>query len=363
MKEPGFFPQPEPISVAEIAALTGAEVRTGANLDRMISGITPLDRAGPADAVFFDSRRYIDALAATRAGACFCVAKDVDLVPPGTVALATREPHRAFALLAARLFPRALKPQAATGISGISGKAHIDASARIEAGVTIEPGAVIGPGVEIGAGCLVGPGAVVAAGVRVGRESVVAANVTIAHALIGNRVVIHSGARIGQDGFGHVPGASGHTKIVQIGRVIIQDDVEIGANTTIDRGSNRDTIIGEGTKIDNLVQIGHNVVIGRHCLIAGQVGISGSVTIGDFVMLGGNAGLRDNLTIGNGARVAAAAAVHSNIPAGETWAGYPAQPMQKWLREMRVLKRVLTRFAKGGIGEGAAKDKDGPDGH
>ena len=149
--------------------------------------------------------------------------------------------------------------------------------------------------------------------------------------------------------FGFVPGTAGHTKIVQIGRVIIQDDVEIGANTTIDRGSNRDTVIGEGTKIDNQVQIGHNSVVGRHCLIAGQVGISGSVTIGDFVMLGGHAGIRDNVSIGNGAQVAAAAGVASDIPAGERWVGTPARPMAAWLSELKALKRL-------GSGRGRARE-------
>ena len=188
---------------------------------------------------------------------------------------------------------------------------------------------MIGAGAEIGRGSLIGPGTVIGPGVRIGRD-----------VAIGGKRHRHPcpdrqpggasipGARLGQDGFGFVPGAAGHMKIAQVGRVIIQDDVEIGANTTIDRGSNRDTIVGEGTKIDNQVQIGHNVVIGRHCLIAGQVGISGSVTIGDFVMLGGHAGIRDNVFIGTGARVAAAAGVHTDIPAGETLGRHAGGPDQ-----------------------------------
>jgi UDP-3-O-[3-hydroxymyristoyl] glucosamine N-acyltransferase len=170
-------------------------------------------------------------------------------------------------------------------------------------------------------------------------------------------VVLHPGVRLGQDGFGYVPGAAGHMKIAQVGRVIIQDDVEIGANTAIDRGSNRDTIVGEGSKIDNQVQIGHNVVIGRHCLIAGQAGISGSVTIGDFVMLGGHAGIRDNVSIGTGARVAAAAGVHTDIPAGETWSGIPAVPIKTFQSQIRAVRRLIMKAGErrsGGHGPGAS---------
>ena len=166
----------------------------------------------------------------------------------------------------------------------------MDPTARLEEGVTVDPFVVIGPGAEIGRETMIGAGSVIGPGVRIGRGCVVSPSVTITHALLGDRVFIHPGVRIGQDGFGFIPGGKGHLKVPQTGRVIIQDDVEIGANSTIDRGSNRDTVLGEGTKIDNLVQIAHNVMIGRHCLIAGNAGISGSATIGDFVMMGGGVG-------------------------------------------------------------------------
>jgi UDP-3-O-[3-hydroxymyristoyl] glucosamine N-acyltransferase len=354
VSDPTFFGPPAILSLASIVALTGAAVEEGADATRSISGISSLDRAGPHDVAFIDSPRFVSALAGTRAGACFCNVRYRSAVPAGTVALVTPEPHRAFARVAAALYPSAGRPQPVLGTSGVSPAAIVHPTAALEADVVVEPFAIVAAGAEIGRGTLIGPGAVIGPGVRIGRDVVIAAHVTIIHALIGNRVVIHPGARLGQDGFGFVPGGAGHTKIVQIGRVIIQDDVEIGANTTIDRGSNRDTVVGEGTKIDNQVQIGHNCVIGRHCLIAGQVGISGSVTIGDFVMLGGHAGIRDNVKIGNGALVAAAAGVGSDIPPGERWVGTPARPMAEWLSELKALKRLGGRrrnVREGGEGE------------
>jgi UDP-3-O-[3-hydroxymyristoyl] glucosamine N-acyltransferase len=199
---------------------------------------------------------------------------------------------------------------------------------------------VIGHGVELGAGTIIGPNAVIGPGVRVGRDGSVGASTTILAALIGDRVIIHPGCRIGQDGFGYLGGASGHQKVPQIGRVIIQDDVEIGANSTVDRGAMNDTVIGEGTKVDNLVQIAHNVVIGRHCVLAAQTGISGSCTLGDNVMTGGQVGLADHLVIGSGAALGAKAGVMHDVPARARWLGAPAKPVKQFFRETAALERL-----------------------
>ena len=206
--------------------------------------------------------------------------------------------------------------------------------------MTIDPGAVIGPQAEIGSGTLIAANAVIGPGVRIGRDCAVGAGTSITHALVGDRVIIHAGCRIGQDGFGFLMGAGGHLKVPQIGRVIIQDDVEIGAGTTIDRGAIRDTVIGEGTKIDNLVQIGHNVVIGRHCVIVAQTGISGSSTLEDFVALGARVGVTNHVTIGEGAQIAAISIVGGDVPPGARWGGTPAKPVKQWLREVKVLERL-----------------------
>ncbi|MCP4380441.1 MAG: UDP-3-O-(3-hydroxymyristoyl)glucosamine N-acyltransferase [Hyphomicrobiales bacterium] len=359
MTDPVFFDKQASITLDQIAVLTGAILADQAQTGRVISGVAPLDRAGPDDATYFDNRRLGAKLAATQAAACFIAERDVLLAPPTTVVLVTPAPDRAFAALTTYFYPEALRPKPIAEEPGASAAAHISATAQLEADVSVEPGAVVASGVEIGNGSRIGAGTVLGPGVRIGRNTIVSAGVTIVCALIGDRVIIHPGARIGQDGFGFVPGSAGHLKVPQIGRVIIQDDVEIGANTTIDRGSNRDTIIGEGTKIDNLVQIGHNVAVGRHCLIAGQVGISGSVTIGDFVMLGGGAGIRDHVTVGDGAKIAAVAAVHANVPAGETWGGYPAIPLEKWYSQKRALQRLIRRDSLEGDSMKRKDDSDG----
>jgi UDP-3-O-[3-hydroxymyristoyl] glucosamine N-acyltransferase len=341
MNEPRFFPSTGGLTVGEIATLTGAEPRPGTDLGRRISDIAPLDRAGPRDLSFLDSSKYAAELAATRAGACLIAARFDKDVPARIAVLRVGEPYRAFVMVARALFPTAQRPSSLFNAEGIAAGASVHPTVRLEHDVTIDPGAVVGPGAEIGSGSVVAANAVIGPGVRIGRNCAIGAGASITHALIGDRVIIHPGCRIGQDGFGYLPDRDGPIKIPQTRRVIIQDDVEIGANTTIDRGGTRDTVIGEGTKIDNLVQIGHNCSIGRHCFIVSQTGISGSVSIGDYAMLGGQVGIADHLTIGSGAKLGARSGVMTDIPPGVQWGGFPARPFREWLKGEAIIGRMV----------------------
>jgi UDP-3-O-[3-hydroxymyristoyl] glucosamine N-acyltransferase len=334
------------LTTGEIAALTGAKLRNGDPPDWRIRNIAPLDTAGTSDISFLDNSKYAGELAATRAGACLIAPRFIESAPRNLVVLETPQPYPAFVAVTRKLFGNLLRPSSLLGASGRAASAQIDPTARLEADVIVDPLALIGPRAEIGAGTLIGAGAVIGPDVRIGRQCAIGTHASIIHALVGDRVIIHPGVRIGQDGFGFLPSRHGHQKIPQTRRVIIQDDVEIGANTAIDRGATRDTVIGEGTKIDNLVQIAHNVSIGRHCLIAAQVGISGSVTVGDYAMLGGQAGVADHITIGEGAMVGGRAGVMSNIPAGGRWLGYPAEPAIEWKRGVATVRRLVRRGRK-----------------
>ena len=236
-----------------------------------------------------------------------------------------------------------LRPSSLFATKGRAASAQVHPTARLEAGVSVDPLAVVGPRAEIGAGTVIGARTVIGPDVCIGRDCAIGPGTTIMHALIGDLVIVHPGVRIGQDGFGYLPSSQGHQKIPQARRVIIQDDVEIGANTTIDRGAMRDTVIGEGTKIDNLVQIGHNCSIGCHCLIVSQVGISGSVTIGDFAVITGQVGIADHLTIGAGVVLGGRAGVMSNVPDGARWAGTPAELAINWKRGVVLLRRLRGR--------------------
>jgi UDP-3-O-[3-hydroxymyristoyl] glucosamine N-acyltransferase len=361
MTEPLFFKSAKTLTIAEIVALTGAEAGEGTPLDRVISNIAPLDGATVHDLAFLENPKYAGQLASSRAGACFMTPRFVKQAPAHLPVLRIREPYRAFVEVARVMFPEALRPSSFYAAGGGAPDAHAGAylhpQARLEGGVVLDPGAVVGAGAEIGGGTLVGANAVVGPGVRIGRHCSIGANASIMHTLIGDRVIIHPGCRIGQDGFGYVMGRAGHTKVPQLGRVIIQDDVEIGANTTIDRGANRDTVVGEGTKIDNLVQIGHNVAIGRHCVVVAQTGISGSATLEDFVVLGARVGTNNHVIIGEGAQIAATGIVLGDVPAGGKYGGFPAKPVKLWLRETIVLERMARR-SLGRKGESGGDDTD-----
>jgi UDP-3-O-[3-hydroxymyristoyl] glucosamine N-acyltransferase len=234
-----------------------------------------------------------------------------------------------------------MRPQSLFGAKGVSAGSFVHPDARLEQGVVVDPGAIIGPGAEIGANTIICANAVIGPGVTIGRDSAIGPNVSITHSHLGNRVIIHAGCNIGQDGFGFAMAPQGHLKVPQVGRVIIQDDVEIGAGTCVDRGMNRDTIIGEGTKIDNMVQVAHNVTIGRHCVIVAQVALAGSSKLEDFVVIGGQAGVIGHATVGMGAQIAATSAVGRDVPRGERWGGTPAKPIRELFRDMAALDRLI----------------------
>jgi UDP-3-O-[3-hydroxymyristoyl] glucosamine N-acyltransferase len=349
-----FFNRPPGLTIADIVALTGAEAGGAAPTSTVIDGVAPVDLAGPSDIAFIDANKFTDALTKTRAGACLMPKRFVEHAPKGLVVLQTETPYRGFVAVHRKLYPQSLRPASLFEADGVSEGAFVHPTARLESDVSVDPGAVIGPRAEIGAGSIIAANAVIGPDVTIGRDCRIGAGCSITHSLIGDRVIIHPGSRIGQDGFGYTEDAA-QQKIPQTGRVIIQNDVEIGASVTIDRGGIRDTVIGEASKIDNLCQIGHNCQIGRHCVVVALSGLSGSVTLEDYALLGGAVGLAPHLTVGKGARLAARSGVISDIPAGETWGGYPARPRLQWMRKEAALARLAGSTDKS---RKRAKDSD-----
>jgi UDP-3-O-[3-hydroxymyristoyl] glucosamine N-acyltransferase len=337
MADPRFFDRAGPFSLAALASLSGAALRDPATGGRLVCDVAPLETAGPDDLTFLDNRKYVDAFACSRAGAALVAEAMVGRAPAGMALLVAKDPYKAFALAAQAFYPpRPVEPRrAATSV--------IDPTATVPADCDIGEHVVIGPAARLGARCEIGANTVIGGAVELGEDCRIGANVTLTHCLVGARVVIHPGARIGQPGFGFAPDPQGPVKIPQLGRVVIGDDADIGANTTIDRGSGHDTVIGAGTMIDNLVQIGHNVVIGRGCVLAAEVGISGSTRLGDFVMVGGQAAFAGHLVIGSGARIAAQAGVMRDVAPGETVAGAPAQPIHEFFKGVATLRRLATK--------------------
>ena len=329
--DPRFFRRTGPHSLAAVADAAGA---SAAPRQLLLTGVAPLQTAGPAEVSFLDNRKYAGALDETRAGAVIVHPDLASRVPEGAVAIVTEQPYVAWAKVAALFHP---EPPTAPGVHPT---ALVAAEAIVDPGAEIGPFAIIGARAEIAAGCRIGSHAVIGPGVVLGRDCRVGAHASISHALIGNRVYIYTGVRIGQDGFGFAIADTGFLTVPQLGRVIIGDDVEIGANTTIDRGSLHDTVIGAGSRLDNLVMIGHNVTLGRACVIVSQVGISGSTAIGDQVMIGGQAGLAGHLKIGRGARIGGQAGVMSDIPAGAEVIGSPAQPVREFWRHFALLRKL-----------------------
>ncbi len=350
MSDPVFFAPARALTIAELAQLVDGHIvnTSGSHSSDAVKcgSVAPLDSAQLGQLTFLDNPKYLPQLAVTAATACLIAERYVRHLPASVIGIVCREPYRALATIMQALFPDATRLRGsidpAATAPQIAATAIIHPTARLEAHVVVEPGAVIGAHAEVGHGTVICAYAVIGHNVRIGRDGYVGSHASIQCALIGNRVILHPGVRIGQDGFGFAMGAHGHMKMPQVGRVIIQDDVEIGANSCIDRGANRDTVIGEGTKIDNLVQVGHNVTVGRHAVIVAQVGIAGSSRIGDFAALGGQAGISGHVTIGQGARVAGHSGVANDIPPGQEVIGTPAKELRAFMRERLAIQRLVT---------------------
>ena len=337
MADSRFFTRQGPFTLGMLAELSQSSLSAGADGDQSIIDLAPLDRAEAGDIAFLDNKKYIAALENSSAGACILDPKFADHAPSGVALLLSDQPYLAFARVARAFYPQPeIEP-------GISSGAHVHRQAEIAAGCRVDPGASIGAGCTIGEGCHIAANAVLEEGVALGVDCRIGTGASLSHCLIGDRVVIYPGARIGQDGFGFASGPGGHLRIPQVGRVIIGDDVEVGANTTIDRGSGNDTVIGDGCMIDNLVQIAHNVQLGKGCVIVGQVGISGSTKLGDYVVAGGQSGFAGHLDVGDGARLAARSGVIHDLAGGQDYGGAPAIAARQWKRQLIAFARLAQR--------------------
>jgi UDP-3-O-[3-hydroxymyristoyl] glucosamine N-acyltransferase len=348
------------LSIREVAQVTGGQPFGDAS--RVVRGVAPLDEAGPEHLSFVANPKYFAYIGATRAGALL-VPEGADVaLPAGASGVRVADAHVALSRVLPLLHPQAQPP------AGVHPTAVLGAGVQVGEGASVGPYAVVEEGARLGAGCRVGAHVYVGAGCQVGAGAVLHPHATLYHAtVVGDRAVVHSGARLGADGFGFVFEGGEHRKVPQVGRCVIEDDVEIGANTTVDRGSIGDTVVGRGSKLDNLVHVGHNCRLGRGVIVVAQVGISGSTRVGDFAVIGGQAGIGGHLTIGAQARIGAQAGVTADVEAKATVSGYPARPHREAMRAQAavfklpaLLKRIAeierAIFGRGGPDAGKGRD-------
>lgn len=328
-----FWQTVRKITIKEIANLLKAEVV--GNQALLIERIKPIATATAADLTFLSNNKYNKQLQKSKAGACLIKESDLPIIPQDMTAIIVNNPYFALAQILEMFFPKAAHH------SSISDKAFIHHTAKIGVGTFVGAGAVIEADAEVGSNCYIYPGSYIGNNVLIGDNVYIGHNVTIEYSKIGNNCIIHAGTRIGQDGFGFANDGNKIIKVKQIGTVIIGNNVEIGANTCVDRGTIEDTIIGDNTKIDNLVQIAHNVKIGQGCFLAGQVGIAGSTTIGNGVMLGGKVGVIGHLEIKDGAIATGASTIIRNVKKGQIVGGYPASEINQWHRQTILLKKMV----------------------
>lgn len=337
MADSRFFTNTGSLTLAQISGFSGAELRSPEDAGYVVEGVAGLAQAGPSHLSFLDNRKFRVQFENTKAGACIIHPDMVALAPPSVRLLLSRSPYKAYALAAQRFYPEIIPDPV------IAPTAYIHPTAEIGEGCVIEDFAVIEAGASIGDRTWIQSHAVIGSGVVIGSNGRIGNHASVSHALIGDHVRLYPGVRVGQDGFGFAIDPTGFVKAPQLGRVVIGDHVEVGANTTIDRGAMGDTEIGAGTWIDNLVQIGHNVKIGRCCVLVAQVGIAGSTELEDFVVLGGQVGVAGHLKIGTHSRIAAQSGVTRDVPAKSEWMGYPAMPMKRYLRQVAALNRFVDK--------------------
>ncbi len=335
MADPRFFNNHGPIKLGELARISGAELGPNCDPEQPIDDVAPLDTAGPGELSFLDNPKYADAFRSSNAGACVVAAKLAGDAPSGMAVLLSDRPYRAYAHIA-----RAFYPGASAAAASHHPTAAIDPTATIGEGCTIGPNAVIAAGVDLGDGVCIGAGAVIEDAVSIGVATDIGANATLSHCEIGERCLLHPGVRIGQRGFGFDMSPEGHLDVPQLGRVFVGNDVEIGANSCIDRGAGPDTIIGDGCKIDNLVQIGHNVQMGKGCVVVAQAGIAGSAQLDDFVVLAGQAGIAGHVRIAAGTQIAARSGAMRDTKPGDKLAGNPAIPAREYFRQLALLAKL-----------------------
>lgn len=319
--------------MSQLATISGATVGGEASLDKLVKDVAPLEIAGAHEVSFLDNPLYVSAFSTSEAGVCVVHPDRASNAPRGMELLLSETPYLAYAQIASAFYPE-------DGVLGSEATMSVDPTAVIGPETYVGPGAVIGERAEIGARCEIGPNAVIGPGVVIGDECKIGPSASVQYSIIGSKVRLYAGARIGEAGFGFATGAAGHVTVPQLGRVIIGNETEIGANTTIDRGSAADTVIGQGCRIDNLVQIGHNVILGNGCIIVSQVGISGSTQLDDYVVVGGQVGFTGHLKIGKGVQIAAQSGVMNDLAAGGKYSGSPAVPMRQWLKQAAMLRSM-----------------------
>ncbi len=334
MADPRFFRVQGPFSLEELAVVAGIDCDGSGDAKRRFSDVAPLSEAGPDDFSFLDNTRYTEQFRTSRAGGAVIHPDKAHDAPDGMSVLMTPHPYLAYAKIARAFYPDDPVP------AGFDGVAQVDPTAEIGEGCSFGPGVVVGPGAEIGRGTRIGANSVIGAGTVIGENCAIGPLCSVTYCLMGNGVRLYAGVRIGEAGFGFAVSPDGFVTVPQLGRVVIGDNVEIGANTTIDRGAGPDTIIGQGCRIDNLVQIGHNVRLGNGCIVVAQTGISGSTTLEDFVVTGGQAGIVGHVTIGKGAQLAAQSGVMNDVPPGQRYAGSPAVPARQWLRQSAWVRKM-----------------------